>query len=287
PLEDLAGFRTDLELLAEAMNHDPVVFPCMDEWVHGFADSSPTGLQFPFAGRESIDTVLDKASLYNLAAEYHVSYPKTYRIASTLPETTAEGPSIKSAEAAADSLGFPLVVKPALKREFEEVMGTNVTEVADRAEYRSVIEDARTADIRLMAQERIDVATGRDCSVVSYRPQSGDPVAMVGNARVRYPLNYGTSCVVDHVNRPALREQAMELLAAADYHGISEAEFIYDLSREEYVLIDINTRPWKWISLPVAAGYDLPWAAYSETVNGSKPSSQVTTTTDRWVYLPD
>ncbi|WP_266077344.1 carboxylate--amine ligase [Haladaptatus caseinilyticus] len=273
PLDDRDGFREDVEALASELGHEPVAFPCMDEWVHAFAGTEPEGVRLPFAGRETIDAVLDKESLYEKAAELDVPYPETYRMADTDPED------------AAAALDFPFVVKPALKREFEEAVGTNVIEVADEEEFLDVVAMAEDAGINVMAQEKVDIETGRDCSLASYVPQEGDPVTFVGNARVRYPQEFGTSCLVRQTDQPEIEGRALSILEETGYYGISESEFVYDKSREEYVLLDINTRPWKWISLPVQAGADLPGAAYADTVGDEFEAGETHDST--WVYLGD
>ncbi|WP_440006634.1 carboxylate--amine ligase [Halomicrococcus sp. SG-WS-1] len=273
PLDDLDGFREDVEALAAETGHEPVAFGCMDEWVHAFAGSEPEGVRLPFAGQETVDAVLDKESLYATAEELGVPYPETYRLSETDPDD------------AADALGFPLIVKPARKREFEEAVGTNVIEVADREELHDVAAMSREHGIRVMAQEKVPVVTGEDRSLASYVPRDGDPVTFVGNARVRYPQAFGTSCLVRRTETPEVRERALAVLEETGYYGISEAEFVYDGDREEYVLLDVNTRPWKWISLPVAAGADLPWAAYAEAVGETFQAGQPRDAT--WVYLAD
>jgi len=300
PLDDPEGFRRDVEDVAAALDHEPVAVACMDEWVHAYADTEPEGVALPFAGREVVDRVLDKTNLYALADDLGVPIPETYRIAETVdggPASDAsgtssdrrsdggDGPPVRDAEAAAEALGFPLVVKPALKREFEAAVGTNVVEVADREQYREVVDGAAEAGIRVMAQQKVPVAEGEDRSLASYVGPDGDTLAMVGNARVRHPPGYGTSCVVDRVESRAVRERALSVLREAGYHGISEAEFVYDEDREEYVLLDVNTRPWKWIGLPVATGRNLPMAAYADATGASYERGPDRDA--RWVYLPD
>jgi D-aspartate ligase len=283
PLDDREGFRADVEAVADAVDHEPVAFACMDEWVHAYVDTEPDGVALPFAGRDVVDGVLDKTNLYDLADDLDVPHPETYRVAETTDG--GDGPPVRTAEEAAEALGFPLVVKPALKREFEDAVGTNVVEVGDREELRAVVEEAVDAGVRVMAQRRVDVAVGEDRSLASYVAPDGDALALVGNARVRHPAGYGTSCVVDRVDDPDLRERALGVLSAAGYHGISEAEFVYDRRREEYLLLDVNTRPWKWVGMAVAAGRNLPMAAYADATGGSYetgPDRDV-----RWVYLPD
>jgi len=275
PLDDAEGFRADVEALAAAIDHEPVAFGCMDEWALAFAEQAPEGVQLPFAAHDVLDAVLDKYELYRRADRLDVPYPETYFLEETAPET------------AADALGFPLVVKPARKREFEEAVGTNVIEVADEAAFAEVIETAAEADVRIMAQEKVDTAVGEDRSYASYVPADGEPLGVVGNAKVRYPVGYGTSCVVDRVDTPEIEARALAMLGDAGYYGISEAEFVFDADREEYVLLDINTRPWKWIAMPVAAGANLPVAAYADAVGESWSAPDDDPTDTRWVYLPD
>ena len=281
PLDDEAGFRADVERLAAACGHDPVAFGCMDEWALAFARSRPAGVRLPFAA-DRVDAVLDKATLYAVAEDLGVPYPETHRIAETDDRGGALGRL--SADEAANRLGFPLVVKPARKRRFEEAVGTNVIEVTDREEYADVVAAAREHDVRVMAQERVETTTGGDRSYGSYVPPAGDPLGVVG-APTRYPRGYGTSCLVERVDDPVVARRARTVLAETGYHGISEAEFVHDAERDEHVLLDVNTRPWKWIGLPVAAGADLPGAAYADAVGEAydlEPTRDPT-----WVYLRD
>ncbi len=276
PLEDTAGFETDVEGIVDAIGREVVAFACMDEWVHAFAETEPDGVRLPFAGGDRITQVLDKESLYATAEELGVPYPETYRLSETTPED------------AADVLGFPLVIKPARKREFEEAIGTNVVEVHDRDALNEIVDAAADANVRIMAQERVDVARGRDHTVGSYVSPNGgtdDALAFVGNPVVRYPLSFGTSTLVERTTLPTIKEHALAILDACDYHGISEAEFVYDRNRETYVLLDINTRPWKWIGLPVESGVNLPLAAYAAVTDETYehgPDRDM-----RWVYLRD
>ncbi|MFB6119006.1 carboxylate--amine ligase [Halosegnis sp.] len=272
PLADADEFRADIERLAAAVDHEPVAFGCMDEWALALADDPPAGVRLTFAA-DVVDTVLDKYELYRRADRLDVPFPETYFLEETDPTT------------AADALGFPLVVKPARKRRFEEAVGTNVLEVDDEEEFAEAVAAAEEAGVRVMAQEKVRRATGEDHSFASYISPDGEPLGVVGNARIRYPTGYGTSCVVDRVEEPTVRERAERLLADAGYYGISESEFLYDADREEFVLLDVNTRPWKWIGLAVAAGINLPMAAYADAIG-----TEVVHTGPldaRWVYLPD
>lgn len=275
PLDDADGFREDVEAIVEAAGTEVVAFPCMDEWVHAYAGTEPEGVRLPFSDRDGIDRVLNKSSLYAVAEELGVPYPETYRLDEVDPA------------AAAEELGYPFIVKPALKREFEEAFGTNVMEIDDEEELAEVVAAAEEEGVEIMAQKRVDVATGEDHSLASYVPPSGvdDALSVVGNARVRFPQSFGTSCLVERTDEPVIEEHALSVLEETGYHGISEAEFVYDSEREEHLLLDINTRPWKWISMPVAAGANLPMAAYASVTEASYEPDDAGDT--RWVYLRD
>jgi len=285
PSDDLDGFREDVEAIVEAAGTEAVAFGCMDEWALSYAAADPDGVRLPFAGSETLDDVLNKSALYAICERLGVPYPETYRLEETAAAATREPDA--TVEEAADALGFPLVVKPELKRDFEEAFGTNVIEVADREEFADVVAAASDEGIAVMGQKRVEVATGRDHSLASYVPPSGadDALAVVGNAAVRYPLNFGTSCLVETADEPTIEERALAVLDDAGYHGISESEFVYDGAREEFLLLDVNTRPWKWIGMPVAAGANLPMAAYASVTDATYESAGVEST--RWVYLRD
>ncbi|MFW5911774.1 MAG: carboxylate--amine ligase [Halolamina sp.] len=269
PLDDPQGFAADLAAIADAAG-EVVAFGCMDEWVHAFADADVENVIRPW---ENHVRVLDKSQLYRRAEELGVPYPETYFPGETDPDGAAE------------ELGFPLVVKPARKREGEEAIGSNVVEVATNEELHEVLDAADAAGVEVMLQEKVTIATGKDRSLASYVPADGEPLAVVGNAAVRYPLEFGTSCLVETVDAPEIEARALSVIEDAGYHGISESEFVYDADREEYVLLDINTRAWKWISLPVSVGADLPYAAYADAVGEAFDPGEIDD--GRWVYLRD
>jgi len=285
PLDDLDGFREDVEAIVDAAGIDAVAFGCMDEWALAYAEAEPDGVRLPFSAIDTLDDVLNKSSLYATCEALDVPYPETYRLAETAKAATREPDA--TLDEAAEALGFPLVVKPELKRDFEEAFGTNVIEIADREEFADVVAAAREESIAVMAQKRVDIATGRDHSLASYIPPSGaeDALGVVGNAAVRYPQQFGTSCLVETADEPEIEARALAVLDDAGYHGISEAEFVYDAEREEFLLLDVNTRPWKWISMPVAAGANLPMAAYAAVTDADYESPGIDPT--RWVYLRD
>src|SRR5262249_36762323 len=75
---------------------------------------------------------------------------------------------------------------------------------------------------------------------------------------------FGTGCLVAAEGPAAIAERGVQILKAFGYRGISEVEFIYDMRDGEHKLLDVNTRVWKWIGLPMAAGVALPGLACAD-----------------------
>lgn len=274
PLSDRAGFKHDLEAIVDAAGTDVVAFGCMDEWVHALARTDPDGVRLPFAPFETVDSVLNKATLYDRARRLDVPIPRTFRLDEVDPDRAAE------------ELGFPLVVKPALKRRFEDTFGTNLVIADDRGEYDDIVAQADDAGLVVLAQEYIPKRQGDLYTVGSYTaPTDSDPITFVGRRQAVYPPDVGTTCLVESATAPAIEADARTILDDAGYYGISEAEFLYDRETDTYRLLDINTRPWKWVGLPVFAGANLPLAAYADVTNSSYDPGPTTDAT--WVYLKD
>lgn len=285
PLDDEAGFKSDLEAIARSLNHDPVVFPCMDEWVHALANTTPTGIQLPFPP-ETIEPILDKEALYSTAAALDIPIPETYRIEETTTDASqSNGPPTRTTTEITETLDFPMVIKPARKRQFEETIGSNVIEVSTEPELTNLITQCRDEGIRIMAQRKLDIQPGTDRSYVSYIPRSDSPPLGCIGRPTRYPPAYGTACAVERVQDPLITDRSTSILTETSFHGISETEYIYDATNDEYLLLDINTRPWKWIGLPTQASINLPYAAYQDTLGKSLPPTEPTNA--KWLYLPD
>lgn len=284
PLDDTAGFNADIEAIANALDHSPVIFPCMDEWVHALSATHPTGTHLPYTP-DTIDDVLDKEALYGTAKSLDIPIPETYAIQeTTTPNSRPDGPPTRSLTEITDLLSFPLVIKPARKRQFEETIGTNVIEVQTETELSEIADRCQKEDIRLLAQRKLDTKPGTDRSYVSYLTENHEIIGCVGRP-VRYPQAYGTSCAVERVHESQITDRAKRILTETGFSGISETEFIYDATEDDFLLIDINTRPWKWIGLPTQAGFNLPYAAYQDTLGN--PIPEPTPHDATWVYLPD
>ncbi|HEX8183685.1 MAG TPA: carboxylate--amine ligase [Blastocatellia bacterium] len=277
PLDDERAFIDLLMEIGSTLRKKAVLFPCLDEWVFAVARHARELEEFfhlPFSGLETIERILDKNLLYRKCEERGIPIPRTYYVGQQRPEQIAS------------DIGFPCIVKPALQREFTNEFGEKVFRANNREEFLRLCE--RAAHHPLLAQEIVGAGIDSFYSLCSYIGRDRtDKGVFVGRKLEQYPPNFGTACLVDSRYVEEIVERGVDILKQFDYQGISEVEFIYDERDRDFKLLDINTRVWKWIGLPIRAGVDLPWLAYADAVEGSVEPSGRQQDGIRWVYLKD
>ncbi len=165
-------------------------------------------------------------------------------------------------------LSFPVVLKPAYKREVNRF----TTDKAWRADTREALGaryDEACGFVEpgvLMVQELIP---GGGEAQFSYAAicRDGRPLASVTARRTRqYPIDFGhSSSFVETVDEPAVEEAARRLLAAIRYTGLAEVEFKYDARDRQFKLLEMNPRAWTWHSLCRRAGVDFPYLLWCVT----------------------
>jgi predicted ATP-grasp superfamily ATP-dependent carboligase len=277
PLDDERGFIDLLMEIGSALNQKAVLFPCLDEWVFAVArNARELGEYFilPFSNLDTVERILDKNLLYRKCEQLHIPIPRTFYIGEQAPEQIAS------------EIKFPCIVKPALQREFTNEFGEKVLRAETREEFLLLCE--RAGHHPLLAQEIIGAGLDSFYSLCSYIGRDGQAKGVfVGRKLEQYPPDFGTACLVDSRRVDEIVERGVEILREFGYHGISEVEFIYDQPSDDFKLLDINTRVWKWIGLPIRAGIDLPWLAYADAVFGNVEAAGHQRDGLRWVYLKD
>ncbi|HKV41520.1 MAG TPA: carboxylate--amine ligase [Blastocatellia bacterium] len=277
PLDDEAGFIDVLMEIGAALPRKGVLFPCLDEWVFAVARHRKTLEEFylmPFSELPVIERILDKNLLYRKCEEMGTPIPGTYYLDQESPERIAS------------QITFPCIVKPALQREFTNEFGEKVFRAENRGQFLEMCE--RAGRHPLLAQEIVGAGVDSFYSLCSYMGRDGQPKGLfVGRKLEQYPPDFGTACLVDSRFVGAIAERGIEILKQFGYQGISEVEFILDERDGDFKLLDINTRVWKWIGLPIRSGVDLPWLAYVDAVSGKVESAPRQVDGLKWVYLKD
>ncbi len=275
-LEDEEAFIEYLLDVGRTLDRRGVLYPTNDEWVLAVNRHRARLEQYfhiPFSGPDIVEPVLDKAQLYGTARELGIPIPGTWdltrenlqRIAATLP--------------------YPCIVKPTEQRSFYDVFGDKAWRIGSPEELHAAI--TRAAGHPLVAQEIVGQGLTDFYSVCSYIGSDGEAHGtFVGRKLEQYPPDFGTGCLVAAEGQAAIAVRGVRILKAFGYRGISEVEFIYDARDGEHKLLDINTRVWKWIGLPIAAGVDLPWLAYAD-VTGAPEVAPPAREGLIWTYAKD
>ncbi|MCF6409243.1 ATP-grasp domain-containing protein [Pseudalkalibacillus salsuginis] len=264
--------------IGPAFKEKCILIPSMDEWVLTLAKYEDELSEFyiwPFSDFKTIEQILDKSQLYERAAELNVPVPKYEVIKESNCKTIIE------------ELSFPMVLKPINKRAFYDEFQEGLFVVENQSEFNEKTDAAKQAGLDLIAQEFVNVSREGYVTVVAYMDGDQTVRGTIAGQRLEiYPPKAGTTCLVESIEAPGLTERAVAVLKAFSYEGIAECEFIFDEEDGEYKLLDINTRPWKWIGLPIACGVNLPHLLYS--YNNGEPFSNLEPAIGRkWVYLND
>lgn len=277
PLDDERGFIDLLLEIGGALKQKAVLFPCLDEWVFAVARHASELSEYyilPFSDIDTVERILDKNRLYRKCEERAIPIPRTFYVGEQSPEQIA------------NEISFPCIVKPALQREFTNEFGEKVLRAASREDFLALCE--RAGHHTLLAQEIVGAGVDSFYSLCSYIGRDGNAKGVfVGRKLEQYPPEFGTACLVDSRYVEEIVERGVDILKQFGYHGISEVEFIYDEKSGDFKLLDINTRVWKWIGLPIHAGIDLPWLAYADAVFGDVEAAGRQRDGLRWVYLKD
>ena len=263
PGPEVAGGRAladHLLALAPAFEgRRPVLFATNDDWVLALArcrDALEEHYRFPFAPYEVVQRALGKTALYRACEALGVDAPRSWYLDDAAPEQVAA------------QVPYPCVLKPDDSRGFYDAFRAKVFVVRDREEFL-----ARVAGVRRASGSRSSRRSGSTpdpggfWSVASYLSADGTPRGVfTGRKLEQWPPDFGTSCLADARWDPAIAAAGVAVLQELGYWGISEIEFVQDAATGRHLLLDVNTRPWKWVGLPVAAGVDLPLLAHRDAV---------------------
>jgi predicted ATP-grasp superfamily ATP-dependent carboligase len=100
---------------------------------------------------------------------------------------------------------------------------------------------------------------------------------------VQTPPGFGTGCIVQTADKPALFERTIRLLRAMEFTGVAEVEYKWDARDREYKLIEVNPRPWDQHRLGTACGVDLMYIAYCDLAGLPEPDVQVRFAPRKWI----
>ncbi len=279
-VDDGAALAEHLLALGPSFGQRPVLFPTNDDWVLALArhrDRLEEHYRFPFAPYDVVRRALSKTDLYRACEALGVACPRSWYL---------DGDAA-AVDAVADAVPYPCVLKPDDSRGFYDAFAAKVFVVQDAQQFRARMAECAQRGLSLVAQEWVPTEPGGFWSVASYLSPDGTARGVfTGRKLEQWPPDFGTSCLADARWDQQIADAGVRVLQALGYSGISEIEFVQHAETGQHLLLDVNTRAWKWVGLPIAAGIDLPLLAYRDAVGDPFDAGRQVDGT-RWVFLRD
>jgi D-aspartate ligase len=276
--EELVGF---LEQIANRFDTRPVLLPSGDEHVailsrHRERLAERYALNLP--PPDVADVLLDKELFVQLARQRDWPIPETYHIE-----------SVEDAEAAADRLRFPVVLKPRIKN---RATRENSPHKAFRCEtpaellasYRHLAQWEREA----IAQEWIPGGDAQIVFSLHYIDRDGrDLVSFEGRKIRQYLPECGSTSNALPIDAEDVRDLATRILIESGARGYCSVEFKRDPRTDELRIIEPTIgRPNLQVGLSAANGVDIVYAGYCDMAGLPLPAMKRADRPVRWVLLP-
>lgn len=219
--------------------------------------------RIPFPDATTVANAADKSHVIGLAQSLGIPVPGTV-VATSAAQGIAD----------AQSLPFPIVVKPARSRVRtpEGWVSTGVAYAHDAASLRAALEGLPPAVYPVLLQERIE-GPGVGVFVAI---DNGNVVATFAHRRVREkPPSGGVSVLCESAAvDPVAAEHATKLLRAIGWRGVAMVEFKQDRRDGSLRLMEINGRFWGSLQLAVDAGVDFPSIAAAIAAGEALPAAR-------------
>ena len=251
--QDEEAFVSSLEGLE--LDAPAPVFATHDEPLNAIARAAGRfGERFlyPFPRWEVLSRIQSKRSQLEAAEAAGVPVPRT-----------AYPGSADEARAAAEELGWPVLVKPSSTEGFKRRFGRQAFRCETAAEVERAYADAEAYEP--MVQEAIPGGDGELYTLGSYLAEGGEALGLFCGRKLRQtPPGIGTCRVGEAVWVEEVVERGLGLLRALGFHGLSQVEFKRDPRDGAYKLMEVNPRLFQWHGLAAACGVDLPLIAYRD-----------------------
>src|SRR5581483_2426654 len=173
---------------------------------------------------------------------------------------------------AAAAVGFPAVLKPAIKEESNALTAAKAWLIEDRTDLQRRYDEASSLlDPELLMVQELVPGGGEAQFSYAALCQDGVPLASLTARRTRqYPADFGrASTYVETVDCDQVVKPSWRLLREVGYRGLFELECEGDPRDGDWKLLDMNPRVWGWHSLCLRAGVDFPWLLWL-LVSGKK-----------------
>jgi predicted ATP-grasp superfamily ATP-dependent carboligase len=273
PVEDEDGFVTAMRELGEALGRPAPLFPTHDEYLNALSrhlHELSDRYRCPFPAWDVLEPLQSKRRQLETAAQIGIGVPRTLH-----PASAGE------CRAAADEIGFPLLVKPSDNVLFKRLYRRQAFLCRDMDELERAYE--RASAYGPMVQEF--VPGDADClwTLGVYVAEDEEVLATFCGRKVKQTGDHvGTARVGEAVWDEEVVDSGLRLLRELDFHGIAQVEWKRDPRDGELKLMEVNPRLWQWHGLSAACGADVTLAAYWDLLGRRRGATRTYGCRRRW-----
>ena len=250
-----------------------LLFPTNDESVaflskhyNEYVDIFAVGIPDP----SLVELFNDKRKAYQYVTDNGIPCPKCW-----YPDSMAD------VEAIADTLEYPVVVKPAVMYSFHATFGKKAYRCNNAEELKGIFQRIDKANYPIDTILIQEFLAGGPKYLYSYGVFAADgdsKVSLIANRIRQNPMDFGNSttfAITCHI--PQIEEQSKHLLQMVKYFGLGEVEWMYNPKDKEYKFLEINTRAWKWHTISNQLGFSFIGAMidYFNAVSTESPTDTI------------
>lgn len=258
--EDLMRFLKDF---AKDFKVKPVLCHAGDEDILTLAGNREELEKFIHLaiGRKSSIDLIDKTRQYTILMDKGIPLPETI-IASNRDDVFKRLNLIR----------YPCILKPAISTALRMKTGRKSLFCANQHELIKSAHFIQGLYDNFIIQEYIPGGNDRLYTFGSYISKSRTyRITFTGKKIRQFPPDFGTCRCGVSVHSDDIEQIGMEVLDALNYDGMSQVEFKHDPRDGRLKVMEVNGRAWLWVSLAVACGVNIPFAAYCDAVGKEIP----------------
>ena len=181
------------------------------------------------------------------------------------------------AERAAQTLTFPVALKPPLKSAvWQSHTSAKAFEVGDGEELLETYDRIAGWSDRFIAQEWVEGGVDALYSFNGYFADGSRPLATFIARKLRqWPPHTGTSSLGEECRNDEVLQDSLRLFAGVDYRGLAYVEMKQDARTGRHLIIEPNIgRPTGRSAIAEAGGVELLYTAYCDMVGRPLPAAR-------------
>jgi D-aspartate ligase len=266
---DTAGHDliTALGQLGPELGGNAVLIPCTDLSVlliSKHRDVLSAWYRFALPPHDVVEMLVDKARFCSFAQQEGLPIPTTFLVRTR-----------NDVLAAARSLQYPAVLKPAIKTAaWQRVAGAKAFHVSSAEELIQLCDRLVGLCDCLIVQEWIAGSDSDHYTCNCYFSSGSEPLVTFTTRKLRqWPRFGGEACLSEESENEVVRSETVRLFRTAAHHGLGYLELKQDARTGEYLIIEPNVgRPTGRAASAEAAGVELMYTLYCDLLGRPLPA---------------